>query len=157
MKRAINNNPLFKAAEAGAANKSTALTEGAHAEREGTGSQSKMVLSRQYIPVYRVELVRERAITIEPRRAIHNSDDVVAILKDELLKSDREKLISLMLNAKNVVIGIEVISIGTLTASLVSNRLCAAEHNLCWTKPLRGRDFSRGSVRIPPLHPIRRN
>lgn len=129
MKRATINQPLFQAAETCVANNSTELTGGSNTEKDSTGSRSKTGLSRQYIPVYRVELVRERAIKIEPRRAIHNSDDVVAILKDELLKSDREKLISIMLNAKNIVIGIELISIGTLTASLVSPRLCSVAHN----------------------------
>ncbi len=73
--------------------------------------------SRIFIPVYHVELVRDRTIKSEGRRAVHNPDDVVAILRDELLSSDREKLIVLMLNSKNVVIGMEVVSIGTLTQS----------------------------------------
>ena len=73
--------------------------------------------SERYIPVYHVELVRQRLIDVEPRPAIHNSDDVVAILREEFLKSDREKLVALMLNAKNVVIGMNVISVGSLTSS----------------------------------------
>ena len=46
--------------------------------------------SAKYIPVYHVELVRDRLIKVEPRPSIHNPDDVVAILQDELLKADRE-------------------------------------------------------------------
>jgi DNA repair protein RadC len=65
-------------------------------------------------------LVRERAILIKPRPAIHNPKDVVAILQDELLKADREKLVCVALNAKNVVIGIDIVSVGTLTSSLAS-------------------------------------
>jgi DNA repair protein RadC len=91
-------------------------------EKSTTGRPSERRLSREYIPVYRVQLVRERTVTGEQRRSIRNPDDVVAILKDELLKSDREKLISVMLNAKNVVIGMEVVSVGSLTASVVTAR-----------------------------------
>jgi len=122
MKRATYNPSLFKAAETGTANNSIALSTESGSEKSSTGRQSERRLSREYIPVYRVELVRERTVTGERRRAIRNSDDVVAILKDELLKSDREKLISVMLNAKNVVIGIEVVSVGSLTASVVTAR-----------------------------------
>ena len=122
MKRTANNQTLFKAAESGASNHSTEPTGGSITERESAAGQVNREQSAQYIPVYRVELVRERTIKNVPRRAIHNSDDVVALLKDELLKSDREKLLCVMLSAKNTVIGIEVVSIGTLTASLVSNR-----------------------------------
>lgn len=76
----------------------------------------------KYIPLYRIELVRERLIPIKPRPAIHNPDDIVAILRDELLKADREKLVCVMLNAKNVVIGMDIVSVGTLTSSLASGR-----------------------------------
>lgn len=122
MKRAANNHPLFKAAEPGASSNSTEPTGGGNTERDRAAGLLKREPSLQYVPVYRVELVRERTIKNVPRHAIHNSDDVVALLKDELLKSDREKLICLMLSAKNTVIGMEVVSIGTLTASLVSCR-----------------------------------
>jgi DNA repair protein RadC len=122
MKRAAHNPSLFKAAETGTASNPTAVSTVSNPEKSTTGSQSERRLSKDYIPVYRVELVRERTITGEQRRAIRNAEDVVAILKDELLKSDREKLISVFLNAKNVVIGMEVVSVGSLTASIVTPR-----------------------------------
>ena len=78
--------------------------------------------SKKYIPVYHVELVRDRLIKVEPPPTIHNADDVVTILRDELLQADREKLICLMLNAKNVVIGMEIVSVGSLTASIAHPR-----------------------------------
>jgi DNA repair protein RadC len=121
-KRATYNPPLFKAAEVGTTNNPMSITGPSSAEKDGVVGPSKRGASKQYIPVYRVELVRDRVIKIEPRRAIQNPDDVVAILQDELLKADRERLICLMLNAKNVVIGMEVVSVGTLTASLVTGR-----------------------------------
>ncbi len=75
-----------------------------------------------YIPVYHIELVCDRQVKFENRRSIHNSDEVVELLKDELLKSDREKLLSVLLNTKNMVIGIEVVSIGSLSTSVAHPR-----------------------------------
>ncbi len=100
MKRAAYNPSLFKAAETDAVNNSTVVSTECGPEKSTTRRPPEGRLSRQYIPVYRVELVRERTVKSGHRRAIRNSDDVVALLKDELLKSDREKLISVMLNAK---------------------------------------------------------
>jgi DNA repair protein RadC len=121
MKRAAYNPSLFKAAETGTPNPSLLPADASNPAKD-SASRSERRLSTPYIPVYRVELVRERAVSREQRRAIRNPDDVVAILKDELLKTDQEKLISVMLNAKNVVIGIEVVSVGSLTASIVTPR-----------------------------------
>lgn len=75
-----------------------------------------------YIPVYHTELVCDRQIKFENRRSIRSADDVVKIFKDELLKADREHLFSLMLNSKNVVIGINLISIGSLNTSICHPR-----------------------------------
>lgn len=74
------------------------------------------------IPVYHIELVCDRQVKFENRRCIHNSDDVVALLRDELLRSDREKLLSILLNTKNAVIGIDVVSIGSLSTSIAHPR-----------------------------------
>jgi DNA repair protein RadC len=87
-----------------------------------TPQSGSTTASAKYIPVYHVELVRDRLIKVEPRPSIHNPDDVVAILQDELLKADREKLVCLMLNAKNVVIGMDVVSVGSLTSSIAHPR-----------------------------------
>lgn len=108
-KRATQNRNLFTAIEPGTHNNPTPATDGLPA-------------AARYIPVYHVELVRDRSIKIEPRPSIHNPDDVVAILQDELLKADREKLVCLMLSAKNVVIGMDIVSVGSLTASIAHPR-----------------------------------
>jgi DNA repair protein RadC len=57
----------------------------------------------------------DQEIPIKPRPSIHNPDDIVAILSEELLKADREKLVCVMLITKNVVIGIDVVSAGAFT------------------------------------------
>src|SRR5213083_1895939 len=111
---------LGKAADNGSTNNPTSLAGSSGSDR--AAGQPKRGPSKKYIPVYHIELVRDRLIKVEPRPAIHNSDDVVAILRDELLHADREKLISLMLNTKNVVIGIDVVSVGSLSASIAHPR-----------------------------------
>lgn len=108
-KRATQNENLFTAIEP--------VTQDNPAPQTG-----QLMASTKYIPVYHIELVRDRLIKVEPKPSIHNSDDVVTILQDELLKSDREKLVCLMLNAKNGVIGMDIVSIGTLTASIAHPR-----------------------------------
>jgi DNA repair protein RadC len=108
-KRATQNRNLFAAIESGTCDNPAPSTY-------------ETAASAKYIPVYHVELVRDRLIKVEPRPSIHNSDDVVAILQDELLKSDREKLICIMLNAKNAVIGMDIVSVGSLTSSIAHPR-----------------------------------
>lgn len=121
-KRAIQNLNLFAAVEPETDDNSTTLAKlSSRKNHRSTAHPDRGILDK-YIPVYHIELVRERMIQIKPRPAIHNSDDVVAILQDELLKADREKLVCVMLNAKNVVIGMDIVSVGTLTSSLASGR-----------------------------------
>jgi DNA repair protein RadC len=121
-KRATQNRNLFAAVEPETNDNPKTLTEQSCEQNHPSIDHPDRGILDKYIPVYHIELVRERTISIAPRPAIHNSDDVVAILQDELLKADREKLVCVMLNAKNVVIGIDVVSVGTLTSSLASPR-----------------------------------
>ncbi|MBI4446546.1 MAG: hypothetical protein HY645_11635 [Acidobacteria bacterium] len=128
--------------------------------------QTRRRLSRSYIPVYHVELVRDRTIQTGPRTAVHNADDVVEILRDELLRADREKLICLILNAKNVIVGMDIVSVGSLTSSIAHPReifkaailknaaaiilshghpLCRALHNGCYADiAIMRREFRQG-------------
>ena len=73
------------------------------------------------IPIYRVTLVREGKMpTYESR--IRSSASASAILQEYLADTDREHFVILMLNQKNQVIGINTVSIGSLTASVVHPR-----------------------------------
>jgi hypothetical protein len=110
--------PLDQAAGAGG---TAVMDPSAGGNDSGTGPSDQKP-SRRYLPVYHVQLVRDRSISIADRPTIRNSEDVVAILRDELLQADRERLVCLFLNAKNVVTGMEVVSIGTLTSSPVTPR-----------------------------------
>jgi len=53
---------------------------------------------------------------------IRNPEDVYQLVKDDLANSDREMLLSVMLATSGHLIGVEVVSIGTLNASHVSPR-----------------------------------
>ncbi len=53
---------------------------------------------------------------------IHSPEDVARLLMDEMRSLDREEFRVLLLDAKNRVIDIELVSIGTLTASLIHPR-----------------------------------
>jgi DNA repair protein RadC len=121
-KRATQNRNLFPAVVPEAADNSKTLTESSASSNRRSVASSDQGILEKYIPLYRIEPVRERMIPIAPRPSIHNPDDVVAILQEELLKADREKLVCVMLSAKNVVIGMDIVSVGTLTSSLASGR-----------------------------------
>jgi DNA repair protein RadC len=53
---------------------------------------------------------------------INNESDAYELVKDELGNSDREMLLSVMLTVKNDLIGVETVSIGSITASTTTPR-----------------------------------
>jgi len=72
------------------------------------------------IPRLRISVVREgRARHSEPLRL---STDVFRFLERKARRWDREHVVTLALDGKNRVLGFEIVSIGTLTASLVHPR-----------------------------------
>ena len=90
----------------------------------GCRHQSKRTDSRNSInmtSVYRCVLVKESSIRFDgPALGVPESAGRFAA---ELLKnSPTEQLVAILLNTKNAVIGISVVSVGTLTASLVHPR-----------------------------------
>lgn len=68
----------------------------------------------------RVELVRESAPLYEQK--IEGPKDVVTLLQAQASKWDREHFLSLLLDQKHAVLGIDEVSVGTLSASLVHPR-----------------------------------
>ena len=73
------------------------------------------------IPIYRVTLVREGKMpTYESR--IRSSASAHSVIQDYLADTDREHFVILMLDQKNQVIGINTVSVGSLTASVVHPR-----------------------------------
>ena len=68
----------------------------------------------------RVCLVREN--TGDEIIKINNESDAYELVKDELAGSDREMILSIMLTVKNDLIGVETVSIGSITASTTTPR-----------------------------------
>ncbi len=76
---------------------------------------------RYRIPIYRVALVKERTL----RASDANADGpaaVARIVRRHIGATDREHFVVLFLNAAHDVVGVNTVSIGTLTASLVHPR-----------------------------------
>ena len=68
----------------------------------------------------RVCLIREN--TGDEIIKISKPADAFELVKDELINSDREILLSVMLTVKNDLIGVETVSIGSVTASTTTQR-----------------------------------
>jgi len=76
---------------------------------------------QKYIPIYRVTLVREGHLPTAQQQ-VRNSADVARLLWEYLEGVDREHFVVFLLNQKNRVIGINTVSVGSLTASVVHPR-----------------------------------
>ena len=79
---------------------------------------------------YRLELVCESGEGKLEEAIFRTSADVVRVLRPLFNSVDREKLVVVLLDAKHRPIGVNVVSIGSLTATVVHPRLCFAKHNL---------------------------
>ncbi len=73
------------------------------------------------IPKYRINLIREATVAFESKR-FSSSRDVFKTFKDEMLTYDREHFLAVMLDSKNNVIGVNDVSIGSLSTSVVHPR-----------------------------------
>ncbi|HMS83859.1 MAG TPA: JAB domain-containing protein [Nitrospira sp.] len=75
----------------------------------------------RFIPRYRVTLVSEGGHTA-PYGVLRDSAAAAAVLRPCFAGLDREQFLVCCLDAKNVSIGVNIVSIGTLTLSLVHPR-----------------------------------
>ena len=73
------------------------------------------------IPVFKVTLVREGRISCYQQQ-IRSSADASTLLHTYLADVDREHFVTILLNQKNRVIGVNTVSIGSLIASIVRPR-----------------------------------
>jgi DNA repair protein RadC len=73
------------------------------------------------VPIYRVTLVRESSITA-PAPRLRGAQQAAALLRQYLGPVDREHFVVILLDRKNAPIGINTVSIGSLTASVVHMR-----------------------------------
>ena len=80
-----------------------------------------MAQETKWVTVYRVALVREGVMPCDEHR-IRNSGTVNRLLQTYLPDADREHFVVILLDQKHGVIGINTVSIGSLTASIVKPR-----------------------------------
>ena len=73
------------------------------------------------VPIYRVTLVRESSITA-PAPRLRGAQQAAELLRQYLGAVDREHFVVILLDRKNTPIGINTVSIGSLTASVVHMR-----------------------------------
>jgi DNA repair protein RadC len=90
-------------------------------------AEEKMTKPKQAsIPVYKIMLVREGRVPCYNQQ-IRSAVDASTLLHTYLADVDREHFVTILLNQKNRVVGVNTVSIGSLTASVVHPRevLCA--------------------------------
>ena len=73
------------------------------------------------VPIYKISLVREGRVPCYNQQ-IRSSADASTLLHTYLADVDREHFVVLMLDQKNKIIGINTVSVGSLTASVVHSR-----------------------------------
>src|SRR6058998_3971246 len=73
------------------------------------------------VPIYRVTLVKEGRVPCYNQQ-IRSAVDASTLLHTYLADVDREHFVVIMLNQKNKVIGMNTVSVGSLTASVVHPR-----------------------------------
>ena len=74
------------------------------------------------VPLYRVTLVRERMHRTEPDVPVRTSVGAASLLRPCFEGLDREQFVVCGLDAKHGIIGVNIVSIGSLTMSLVHPR-----------------------------------
>jgi DNA repair protein RadC len=86
-------------------------------------SETQNQMSR-FVCAYRISLVRDERVSFETQ-TIYNPTDAQKYLQDMIRKmgqADREQFCVLMLNAKNITIGMNIVSIGGLSSAPVHPR-----------------------------------
>lgn len=74
-----------------------------------------------HIPIYKLSLLRDATLCAE-RRVVSQSRDLFQVLGPYFAHHDREEMIVVLLDAKHRIIGINSVSVGSLTLSIVHPR-----------------------------------
>ncbi len=88
---------------------------------QGAGS---IPASSKFVSSYRIALVRDRPLPFG-QPTLNNSQDAQAIVKtliEKMGQSDREQLVVILLNAKNEVVGVNLVSTGGISSAPVCPR-----------------------------------
>ena len=83
--------------------------------------ESTIRQSYEQLPVYKVTLVRESSVPLDQPH-FRSSQNAATMLQAYLKDANREHCVVLLLNRKNRLIGLNTVSIGSLTASVVHPR-----------------------------------
>jgi DNA repair protein RadC len=73
------------------------------------------------IPMYKISMIRDGSVCAD-RQTVTSSRDVLPILRDYFEHHDREEMLCVLLDAKHRIIGINSVSVGSLTLSIVHPR-----------------------------------
>ena len=73
------------------------------------------------VPVVRIQLVRENSLTCESK-SIQSPFDAVEIMRPIMDGLDREAVYVMLLNTKNMALGINMVSMGDISSSIVHPR-----------------------------------
>lgn len=76
----------------------------------------------EYIPVFAVKLVRAQYVPLEERTKIRTPRNIANLVGKILEESDREQMIAVLVDTKNGVIGLHVVSVGDLSSAVVHPR-----------------------------------
>nr|DAP83010.1 MAG TPA: protein of unknown function DUF2466 [Caudoviricetes sp.] len=122
------NTPLYLVAAEGVcftygANKTADVEPVATTEKET--AELEQIVAENHIdetPAYHIELVREEKPAAFCGKAVFGPEDIADIFRQVLKNEDRELVTMLALDTKHRVIGINVVSQGTLDASIVHPR-----------------------------------
>jgi DNA repair protein RadC len=74
------------------------------------------------VPRYHISLVRETSLNVEYPKQITQSQMAALSLRELFIGADREMLAIITLDTKNKIIGLNVVSVGTLGSSLAHPR-----------------------------------
>ncbi len=114
-----------------------------------------------YAPIYRISLVRDGRLPYEA--TLKQSSDVAQFVRPLFEGLDREQFVVVLLNAKHRPIGVNTVSLGSLTCAAVHRARFSSQQSLLVSRTLsktvkRLSDPARSpcrSDRIPPLDSYR--
>lgn len=128
-------------------------------------TQNQHAMTSVCVPLYRLQVVKERHSPLYGASKMSDSHDVSRFLRANFDGRPHEEFLVLFLDAKHAPVGYQVVSVGSLTLSIVHPReafktavcmnaaavifahnLCVAPHKLCyvalpvmWSRPSKGK------------------
>jgi DNA repair protein RadC len=76
----------------------------------------------EFIPIFAVKLVRAQYVPLQDRTKIRTPRNIANLVGKILEESDREQMIAVLVDTKNGVIGLHVVSVGDLSSAVVHPR-----------------------------------